>query len=268
MRFPPVDQAKRRHAPVAAIECTGPCLILPGRAEPAAWGRLTGTAAAEQGETFVFARISYFKGTAPQIDGAIELIRDKLGPSLATHAGFLGSVTLVDHVAGQGLTATYWQSGREMGAAEDTGVAARDAIAERVGAQLTDVDRFELVLQDRVAPPTPGTFVRMTELRGSPDQIEATRALMLEKGIPLLRSQPGYRALLMGVNRASGRTFISSGWATAAEMEASDASPGGLRQRAAEVAQASSVHVTRYEAVLASLSQTAQEAATPATAGA
>jgi hypothetical protein len=204
----------------------------------------------------VFARLSYFKGTRPQIDAALELIRDRLDPSLRTQAGFVGSVTMVDHTFGEGLTASVWQSGIEMGAAEDVGTAGRDAISERVGVQLTDVDRFELILQDSVAPLTQGTFVRYTELRGTPDLIDATRALAIQNTIPALKDQQGYRGLVMGANRASGRIFVMTEWASAADLEASDAVGGERRDAAAKAALASSVRVARYETALANLEAT------------
>src|SRR5262249_9972237 len=57
-----------------------------------------------------------------------------------------------------------------MSAAEDMGVAARSEAAERAGVQVVDVDRFERILLDRVAPPSGSGFIRTVELRGSPEQ--------------------------------------------------------------------------------------------------
>jgi predicted ester cyclase len=215
----------------------------------------------ESGDTFVFARISYFKGTRQQIDAAVDIIRDRIEPSLRTRAGFLGSVTGVDRDSGEGLSSTFWETGAEMGAADQMGVAARSETAERTGVQLTDVDRFEVLLQDRVEPSQVGTYIRTTELQGAPDKIDAAAAFMRDKGIDLLRSRQGYRGMLVMANRASGRIRITSAWSSAAERDSTDALPSNTREEVAQVAGSDGFRVTRYEVVLSSVSQAAQQAA-------
>ena len=212
----------------------------------------------------MFARTSFFKGTAPQIDAAIALIRDRLVPSLATQAGFVGSITVVDREAGEGIATTLWNSAAEMGAAEEMGIAARTEAGERAGVQLTDVDRFEVILQDRVAPPEAGTCTRTTELRGSPDKIDATADFMNSRGIDLLRPRPGYRGMLVMANRATGRIRITSAWNTVADRDNTAQVPAGVREEVAQVAGATAYRVSRYDVVAATVSQAAQQAATSA----
>ena len=214
----------------------------------------------------MFARLAYFKGTDPQIDALIALVRDRIEPSLRTQSGFLGSATVVDHVTGEGLSATYWNTGTEMGAAEEMAVAARTEAAERSGVHLTDVDRFEVLLQDRVAPSEPGTVGRTTELRGSPDNIDATVAFMRDKGIGLLRARQGYRAMMVMANRASGRIRITSSWNSAAERDITEQVPTNIREEVAQIAGSPGFRVTRYDVLLTTASQAAQQAATTAPA--
>jgi len=214
----------------------------------------------------MFARISYFKGTAAQIDAATALIRDWIEPSLRTRPGFLGGVTVVDRATGEGFSSTFWNTMADMGAAEDMGIAARTEAAERTGLHLTDVDRFEVLLQDRVAPSKAGTFIRTTELRGSPDKIDATVAYMRDKGISLLRPRQGYRAMMVMANRASGRIRITSSWSSAAERDNTEQLPSGIREQTAQVAGSPGFRVTCHEVVLALVSEAAQQAATTARA--
>jgi hypothetical protein len=215
----------------------------------------------QEGESWMFARIAYFRGSAPQIDAATALIRDRLEPSLATQSGFLGAITVVDRAAGEGLASTFWNTVADMGAAEEMGLAARTEAGERAGVQLIDVDRFEILLQDRVAASAAGTFARTTELRGLPDKIDATVAYMRDKGVDLLRPRPGYRGLLVMANRATGRIRISSSWSTAADRDNTAGVPSGIREEVALIAGAGSFTVTRYEVVLTTVSQAAQQAA-------
>jgi len=212
----------------------------------------------------MFARVSYFKGTAPQIQAAIALIRDRIEPSLRTHTGFLGSVTVVNRTAGEGFSTTFWNTGPDMAAAEDMGVAARTEAAERTGVHLTDVDRFEVLLQDRVAPSEAGIVGRTTELHGSPDKIDAAVAFMKDRGIGLLRARHGYRAMMVMANRASGRIHISSTWNSVAERDNTEQVPSGIREEVAQIAGSTSIRITVYEVALATVSQVAQHAATTA----
>ena len=210
----------------------------------------------------MFARVSYFKGTGPQLDAAIAVIRDRVDPSLRTQPGYLGSVTLIDRESGQGMAGTYWQTAADMSAAEDMAVAGRADASERSGIQLVDVDRFERILADRVGAPEQGGFARTTELRGSPDKIDALVALTREKVIPRLRS--GYRAMVMSVNRATGRMLFSSIWQTAADRDAIDQNPGGIREEMVAAAGASSFRTVRSEIALSLLSPAALDAMVPA----
>jgi hypothetical protein len=212
----------------------------------------------------VFARISYFKGTTQQIDAAIALIRDRLEPSLRTQSGFMGNVTVVDRSTGEGLSTTLWNTLADMSAAEEMGIAARTEATERAGVQLTDVDRFEVILQDRAAPSAAGTCTRTTELRGSPDKIDATAAYMKEKGISLLRPRQGYRGMLVMANRATGRIRITSAWSTAAERDNTAGVPGGIREEVAQIAGSPGHRVSRYDVVLTTAGEAAQQAATVA----
>lgn len=212
----------------------------------------------------VFARVSYFKGTAQQVDAAIALVRDRLEPSLRTQTGFMGSVTVVDRETGDGLSTTFWNTLADMGAAEEMGIAARTEATERAGVQLTDVDRFEVILQDRVAPSAAGTFTRTTELRGSPDNIDATAAYMREKGIALLRPRQGYRGMLVMANRATGRVRITSSWSSAAERDNTAGVPGGIREEVAQIAGSPGYRISHYDVVLTTATEAAQQAATVA----
>ena len=211
----------------------------------------------------MFVRASFFKGTGPQLDAAVALIRDRLEPSLRTQAGFVGNVTLLDRESGQGTSATYWQTVADMSAAEDMGVAARTEAGERAGVQIIDIDRFEHILLDRVAPPSGSGFIRTTELRGSPDRIDALRAA-LDKSVSVLRSRRGYRAAVMAVNRTTGRVLLSSVWETAANRDAPDPELGRVREEAARVVGSPPPRIVRSEIVLSTLNPALLESQTTA----
>jgi len=212
----------------------------------------------------MFARITWSKVSTQRIDAVTSNYREKILPSLRTQSGFLGGIVLADRTNGEGVAASYWQTAAALSASEEMATAGRAEAIKTAGGdmEVIEVDRFEIILQDRTAPVQVGTFVRANDLLGSTAQIDATLAFMREKAIPVLKAQQGYRALLMMVNRETGRLLVSSVWSTAADREASDAAIRGLRQQASEIAQAQNVRVSLYESLVAEVSPAAQAAVT------
>jgi hypothetical protein len=211
----------------------------------------------------MFVRVSTAKGTNEQLDAMVGLVRDRIEPSLRTQAGFIGSVILLDRESGLGYVATYWQTVADLSAAEDVGQAARADAGAQTGVQLIDVDRFEHILLDRVAPPSSNVFARTTELRGSPEKIVDLKGL-LDNSVSTLRSRRGFRAAVMAVNRITGRVLLSSIWETAADRDSPDQQLGSIREEAARVLGSPPPRITRSHVVLSTLDPALLESKTTA----
>jgi heme-degrading monooxygenase HmoA len=117
-----------------------------------------------------------------------------------------------------------------------------------------DIDRFDVIIQERSAPAAANTFVRLNDLRVSPDKIESV-ANIIRETLPTLTAQKGFRAVLAGANRETGRMFIGSVWATAADREASDAAVKEQRGKAAQAGGADNVKVDLYDVAYADVKQ-------------
>ena len=93
-----------------------------------------------------------------------------------------------------------------------------------------------MVITERVAGEAKShTFGRVNELYAQPGRIDELIAFMHDNA-PSVMQQKGCRALLMGVNRMTGRCFVNSIWETAADRDGSEAAVTGLRKKAGEVA--------------------------------
>ena len=64
--------------------------------------------------------------------------------------------------------------------------------------QALEVDRFEVVIQDRVAPVHVGSCVRVNDLVVAPPRLEATLAFLQDRAVPAVRALNGYRGHLGG----------------------------------------------------------------------
>jgi hypothetical protein len=73
----------------------------------------------------------------------------------------------------------------------------------------------------------------------------------------VLKAQSGFRAVLMGANRQTGRMIVASVWETATDREASIAALQELRQRAPQVAGAETMKTELYESAFAEVKQAA-----------
>ena len=93
-------------------------------------------------------------------------------------------------------------------------------------------------------------------MQGAPDKIDQV-ANIVRDTIPTLRAQNGFRAVLVGANRQTGRILISSVWETAADREASNAAVQARRNEIAQVVGATDVKVNLYESVFTQVKQAA-----------
>jgi hypothetical protein len=202
---------------------------------------------------------------ASSVDAAISNFRDRVLPSLRTQAGFLGAVAAYDGENGEGVTAGYWETKAALEATRPMAAAGRAEASQLPGVAIVDVDELEILLQDRVATPRANTFLRGTDLKGAPDKIDAALALLRDTGLPAVKARPGYRALIVLANRATGRMIITSSWETAAERGPADRG-ADLRKRILEAAGASEARVALAEVLLSELSAAVQSAGSAAPA--
>src|SRR5258707_6296328 len=200
----------------------------------------------------MFSRVTWSQLATPSqadVDKATSFFRDRILPSLKTQAGFFGAVVLANAETGEGVSVTHWQTAEARAASEAMSTAGRVEVAQANRIVIKDIDRFEILLQDRAGPAQAGSFVRVNDVQAPPAQIDAAFGFLRDTALPAIRAQSGYRALLIFANRETGRMLVTSAWDTAAAREASEAAAGGLRRQAADVAQAQpgSIRVSLYQ---------------------
>lgn len=210
----------------------------------------------------MFSRIVWSQRADPQRQLDPSFFRDRILPSLKTQTGFLGAGVLANAERTEGISVTYWENAAALSASEAMGATGRAEAAKAQGLIITDVDRFEMLLQDRAKPSQAGSFIRINDVAASVTQIDATVALVRDVS-EQIKALKGYRAVLVSANRMTGRMLVASIWDSAADREASESVISGLRQRLVETAKPQgSVRIALYEGLFAEVSQAAQQAAT------
>ena len=171
--------------------------------------------------------------------------------------GNVGTALLVDRATGAGAAVSYWDSEQNLQASEEAAVSLRSQVAAEGAMTIADIDRFDVIIQERRAPAAANSFVRLNDLRASPEKIESV-ANVIRETLPTLTAQQGFRAVLVGANRQTGRMFIGSVWETAADREASDAAVKEQRGKATQAGGADNVKVDLYDVVYADVKQAAR----------
>jgi heme-degrading monooxygenase HmoA len=204
----------------------------------------------------VFVRVTRFECAPDRIDAVIESFQHSGMANLPRLEGFLGGAVLVDRGAGNGHVVTYWENAESLQASEETANALRSEGAQQLdGVDLGEVDRFEILVEERIAPPRAGTFVRVNEAQGSPSKVDEVAAMVRERSAR--KDLAGFRAVIMGANRQTGRMIISTSWDSAADRDASDTALRELREKGSAVAGAPTVNVSLFEAAFIEVKQAA-----------
>ena len=185
----------------------------------------------------MYLRVANVKAAPEEIDKAIGAFEQQVVPGARTQPGYMGAALIVDRQTGEAAGITRWESLEALNASERFTLEARRQIVASGVANILDVDRYEMVIEEALGEASAPGYIRINEFYMQPDRIDALTAFMRER-VAGITSQKGCRAVLMGVNRMTGHSFVNSVWATADDRQASEAGVSGLRQEAGSLAGA------------------------------
>jgi heme-degrading monooxygenase HmoA len=195
----------------------------------------------------MYARVTLVKSDPSKLDAAIANFKEKVVPASRKGPGYAGAFLLINRETGEGAGGTYWESLESLNAAEQIGQESRRQSIESVGTEILDVDRFEIFLADRKGEPIVPSFARQSQIYADPEKINDAVEFVRKSVLSNMAAQAGYRSLIGGVNRMTGRVVVTSNWETAEARKASQEAGTRQRQEAAQVAGASSAKVDEWE---------------------
>jgi heme-degrading monooxygenase HmoA len=202
----------------------------------------------------MYLRVTAFKSDPSKLDAGVAFLREKIIPAMKQAPGFLGATCILNREEGTGAASTLWESLEAMNQAEQLGQQSRIQSSAATGLEVVDVDRFEITALEMSSPtPQVPSYTRVLLAYADPKKLDEVVKQVREQSIPLLKAQPGFRAFAAGVNRATGRGFTSSSFATAAQREASNATLADQRERITSGASMYGVQVQLVETVLAEI---------------
>jgi len=206
----------------------------------------------------MFVRRTRVEGSPEKLEQTIQTYQQQLLPVMKQEAGFRGAVLLANRATGAAQSVTLWDSAETERASRPTGEKLRaQAVQSSVG-RVLDVESYEEVLQERSDTAQSGmaSFIRFNSMQAAPDKLEDGIRFVRDQVVPLLKQQTGFQAVMMGVNRDSGRAYVTSAWESAEARQASDARVRDQRRQAGELLGGIQVSVDEYEIVFIEVADT------------
>jgi quinol monooxygenase YgiN len=215
----------------------------------------------------MFIRVTRVQAPPDKLQEAMQNYEKNILPGVRKTPGNQGAALLINRQSGAGLGITYWESAKALAASEQMGNQTRLQSTKDVpGTQVVNVERGELMIMDRAAPPKAGSMVRTVTVNGDPEKLDAAIVQIRNHVLPVLKAQKGYRATIVSVDRPTGRLTASTVWDTKADLDASESKIAGPRAEAAKIAGAgpSDVLVEIFETAVVELSAVTAQATTRA----
>jgi heme-degrading monooxygenase HmoA len=205
----------------------------------------------------MWVRGTRLRAAPDKVDALIDEFVKQTVPQLKQIPGNAGSVLLVNRQAGDCVALTYWRDRAALDGSETAATGLRNTTAQKSGATVAEVQRYEVALMERTGPPEPGHFVRVVRFSGDAARADEGLTFLRSTVLPQLKSINGFRALICGIDRANGLGIISTVWNTLADLNASDAKIAQVRQDAVGRFGARDVTIDVYEGVYVELAATA-----------
>jgi heme-degrading monooxygenase HmoA len=163
-------------------------------------------------------RVVTFNG-AENIDAGISFIRERLLPVIGDQKGYRGLAASADRGNRVLAVITMWDTEAERDASWDSLEPSRDQGRDVVGGEMT-VDNYEVLMQELGAPPGPDSALLLLPVSMDPARIDEHLEYYRREIAPQIKAAPGFQALRVLVNRATGQGVSGSVWADEAAMRA------------------------------------------------
>ena len=200
----------------------------------------------------MWARATVVTGDPGRVDEVVAMVRDRVLPRVEAQGGSLGLSMNVDRTSGRCTVTTVWADRASMHASERALAPLRESVGRVAGGQPA-TEEYELAVLHRLAQAQPGSWVRTTRVRLDPAQVEAGIRTFRERTVPAVEALPGFRSVLLLVDRRTGSAVVTTVFDDRAALEASRGPAAEVREDSSARADARVTDVVESEVVVAAL---------------
>src|SRR5438093_7491817 len=93
----------------------------------------------------MFARLTTIKGTTDKIEDAIRVVENDVIPGAKALDGFRGGYWCTDRTTGKMVALTLFETEKDLQSSEDAAAQLRKTSTEKLGIEVTSVERFEVI---------------------------------------------------------------------------------------------------------------------------
>jgi hypothetical protein len=199
----------------------------------------------------LYARVTTSRGDPSKVEEAIDNFKEHVLPAAEQAPGLVALRLLVDRETGSASAVAFWDSVGAMNAAEQLSQQLREQSAQATGAEVLDVDRYEILIFDTPAEPALPTYSRLVQVYAQPEKVDALVNFIKSEAHPRIRELTGFRSFVLAVNRMTGRCNASTGFESAEARDATEEAAAAIRAKGAEIAGGPEPTIARREMVVA-----------------
>jgi hypothetical protein len=198
----------------------------------------------------VYARSTMAQVRLSSIDAAVARVRDEMMPAVLAADGSVGLSMLVNRRSGRCIVTSAWRTA-EAATAEERMPPMIDSAA--AGAEMPEVEDWEIAVLHRDHTSGPGAWVRVTWVHVEPDQSDRLVDLYRMVLLPQIAEFAGFCSASLLLDRPSGHAVSSVTFDSEDAMHSTRMLAAGVREHGAGHVDGEVLEVDELQLVLAHL---------------
>lgn len=178
------------------------------------------------------ARRTKITGSPELTEQAKQVVESKVIPAVNEMPGFRGGYWLIDPATGEGVTFTFFDTKENLQGSADRATQIRGDATSQIGADITSVDEFEVVLDTGPKVHHTASHARVVEFVGDPKRVDEAVGLLEKNVLPAVRNLQGFQGGFWILDRASGEGVGVTLFDSAASLDANREAANSIRERA------------------------------------
>ena len=166
----------------------------------------------------MYARSVTVRGDAGKVDELVAHIRDEAMPAMQAMSGCVGVSMLCDRDAGRCIVTSAWADETALHASEEAMRESRERGAQIMGGEY-EMTNWEIALLHRMHEGHEGARARVLWGESDPARAEDNLAVMRMAMLPRMEELPGFCSVSLLVDRATGRSAMTTCYDTQADMD-------------------------------------------------